>query len=155
MLLSSILKDLGEPPTMTSVIQTTSNISDLSTLIVENNVVMSYNTIVEPDVEALKENIKKQTDLEDVIITVVKNEQFNAQTTYKVIIQMIPKANTNLNDLSKNINENADKLLTVPENKENKENKEDKGKKSYLIYIVIFIILLIGLFAYLKLSHKI
>ena len=122
---------------------------NIKTAVNEDNIIFNYTSTIKPDIDILKENIKKQSDVENINIQIIEKDMFNSQTKYTTIITIIPKPNTILNDLSKQLNENIDKILTIPENKENKE------KKSYMIYIIISIIIIALIFLLLKILHKI
>ena len=117
------------------------DIENVTSEIENNNIVLNYTTTVEPDVKALEDNIMKELNIKNVIVSYTIIEGF-ATMKYNVIITFIPNENTNIADLSKTINNNIDKLITVPK------------KKSYLIHIIIFIILLAALFGWLYFKRK-
>ncbi len=111
------------------IIQTSlPNINNITSQIENNNVILNYFTTIMPDVYALESHIKNTLNVENVIVTFKTISGFTG-TIYEITITIIP--NTNINELSKTINDNIDKLLIVP------------GKKSNKIYIIIFILLLL------------
>ncbi len=110
------------------------NIKNITLEIKNNNITLNYLTDIEPDIKTLEDHIKTELDVEKVTVSYnIKNEGF-ATITYNVIINIIPKSNTDLNILAKKINDNIDKLLIIP------------AKNTIYLYILIFIIL-IGLIA--------
>ncbi len=136
---------------------TIDNINTLNKLIgikteiaqINNNLLLSYTVNEIPNIDQIKENIKKELNTEDVIVTYRLKEGFGINS-YVIDIKIIPSGTTDLNSLATRLNENIDRLLNPSANP-----SATPSTNSYTIYIIIFILLLILVFTYLKISHKI
>lgn len=120
------------------------------------NIIITYVTENKPDKEVLEDKIRNTFNIEidnvNVTYNIINMNNFIntpnkmnnisdkfSNTSYNVIITIIPKANTNINDLSKKINDSIETLLTIP---------DVKRPNIIFIYVIMFLILLFGLIAW-------